>query len=155
MKIVKRALQTVSKELKALSKKTEKLMKVIDKLEKTQAAKQRKTTVKAKSTTKARRKKPVAKQRKTTVKAKSTTKARRKKPVAKKAVVRKGPAKKGAAVTATDQVLKIIQRSKKGVDVPTLIKKTGFEDKQVRNIIFRAFNQRKIKRMGRGTYVAA
>jgi septal ring factor EnvC (AmiA/AmiB activator) len=133
MKIVKRALQTVSKELKALSKKTEKLMKVIDKLEKTQAAKQRKTTVKAKS----------------------TTKARRKKPVAKKAVVRKTPAKKGTAVTATDQVLKIIQRSKKGVDVPTLIKKTGFEDKQVRNIIFRAFNQRKIKRMGRGTYVAA
>lgn len=133
MKIVKRALQTVTKELKALSKKTEKLMKVIDKLEKTQAAKQRKTTVKAKR----------------------TTKARRKKPVAKKAVVRKGPAKKGAAVTATDQVLKIIQRSKKGVDVPTLIKKTGFEDKQVRNIIFRAFNQRKIKRMGRGTYVAA
>jgi len=132
MKIVKRALQTVSKELKALSKKTEKLMKVIDKLEKTQAAKQGKTTVKAKR----------------------TTKARRKKPVAKKAVVRKGPAKKGAAVTATDQVLKIIQRSKKGVDVPTLVKKTGLEDKQIRNIVFRAFNQGKIKRVGRGTYVA-
>jgi len=73
----------------------------------------------------------------------------------KKAVVREGRAKKGAAVTATTQVLQIIQRSKKGVDVPTLIKKTGLEDKQIRNIVFRAFKQGKIKRVGRGTYVAA
>jgi hypothetical protein len=122
----------VSRELKALSKKTEKLMKAVDKLERASAAKQRKTAVKAKR----------------------TTKAKGRKPVAKKAVVRKRRAKKGAAVTATQQVLQIIQRSKKGVDVATLIKKTGLEDKPVRNIVFRAFKQGKIKRVGRGTYVA-
>jgi len=133
MEIVKRALQAVSKELKALSKKTEKLMKAVDKLDKTSAAKQRKSAVKAKR----------------------TTKAKGRKPVAKRAVVRKGRVQKGAAVTATNQVLQIIQRSKKGVDIPTLIKKTGLEDKQIRNIVFRAFKQGKIKRVGRGTYVAA
>ena len=132
MEIVKRALQTVSKELKALSKKTERLMKAVDKLEKA----------------------PAAKQRKTAVKAKRTTKAKGRKPVAKKAVIRKERAKKGAAVTATNQVLQIIQRSKKGADVPTLINKTGLKDKQIRNIVFRAFKQGKIKRLGRGTYVA-
>lgn len=133
MEIVKRALQTVSKELKALSKKTEKLIRAVDKLEKT----------------------PAAKQRKTAVKAKRTTKAKGRKPVAKKAVLRKGRGKKGAAVTATNQVLQIIQRSKKGVDVPALIKKTELEDKQIRNIVFRALKQGKIKRVGRGTYAAA
>ena len=67
----------------------------------------------------------------------------------------KSPAKKkGAALTATDQVLKIIKRSKKGVDAPTLIEKTGFEDKKIRNILFRASKQGKIKRADRGAYVA-
>jgi tRNA1(Val) A37 N6-methylase TrmN6 len=51
-------------------------------------------------------------------------------------------------------VLKIIARSKKGVDVPTLMKKTGFEEKKVRNIVTRAFSQKKIKRVTRGIYVA-
>jgi len=132
MEIVKRALQTVSKELKALSKKTEKLMKAVDKLEKT----------------------PAVRQRETEVKAKRTTKVKGRKPVARKAVVMKGRAKKGGSVTAANQVLQIIQRSNKGVDVPALIKKTGLEDKQIRNIVFRAFKQGKIKRVGRGTYAA-
>jgi hypothetical protein len=48
-----------------------------------------------------------------------------------------------------------VKRSRKGVGVPTLIKKTGFEDKKIRNIVFRAFKQGKIKRTGKGIYVAA
>jgi alcohol dehydrogenase class IV len=76
--------------------------------------------------------------------------------VARKKVTKKAPAKKkAAALTATDQVLKIIRRFKKGVDVPTLMKKTGFEEKKVRNIVTRAFSQKKIKRVTRGVYVAA
>jgi hypothetical protein len=68
----------------------------------------------------------------------------------------KAPAKKKAAkVTATDQVLKIIKRSKKGVDTATLIKKTGFDQKKIRNILQRTFNQGKIKRAGKGIYVGA
>jgi predicted transcriptional regulator of viral defense system len=57
-------------------------------------------------------------------------------------------------VTATDQVLKIIKRTKKGVDAPTLMKKTGLADKKVRNILMRASKQGRIKRAARGIYVA-
>jgi hypothetical protein len=65
----------------------------------------------------------------------------------------KAPAKKRATkVTATDQVLKIINRSKKGVDNTTLMKKTGFDERKVRNIIFRANKEGKIQRVGRGLY---
>jgi len=122
---LKKDLQAVTRELKALTKKTEKLVKVADKLAKAQAPKK--------------------------AKAKPT-----KKTVAKKTTARKqAPAKKKAtALTATDQVVKIIERSKKGVDAPTLMKKTGFEAKTVRNIIFRASKQGKIKRAGRGIYIA-
>jgi len=61
--------------------------------------------------------------------------------------------KKAVKVTATDQVLKIINRSKKGIDTATLIKKTGFDQKKVRNILQRTFKQGKIKRADKGIYV--
>jgi septal ring factor EnvC (AmiA/AmiB activator) len=129
---LKKDLQAVTRELKALTKKTERLMKAADKLEKAQAAK-----------------KPKAKPR---VKAKPARKKAPKKTTARK----KAPAKKKATkATATDQVLKTIKRSKKGADVPALMKKTGFDEKKVRNIISRAFSQKKIKRAGRGIYVGA
>ena len=85
--------------------------------------------------------KPIKAQKAKAVKAKPTKKA----PATKKAV----------AVTATDQVLKIINRSKKGVDTATLMKKTGFDQKKVRNILQRTFKQGKIKRAGKGIYVGA
>lgn len=85
--------------------------------------------------------------------------AKKAKTTAKAKTTRKAPAKKAAGKpaesTATDQVLGIIMRSKDGVDVPTLVKKTGLEDKQIRNIVFRAFKQERIKRAGRGSYVRA
>ena len=66
----------------------------------------------------------------------------------------KSPAKKKAVeVTATDQVLNIINRLKKGVDTATLMKKTGFNQKKVTNILQRTFKQGKIKRADRGVYV--
>jgi hypothetical protein len=57
--------------------------------------------------------------------------------------------------TATDQVINIIGGSKNGVDVPTLVKKTGFGERTVRNILFRAGKLGKIKKAGRGVYVGA
>ena len=72
--------------------------------------------------------------------------------VAKKAAPRKRAAKK---VTSTDQILKIIKRSRKGVNVPTLKAKTGFEDKKVRNIIYRASKEGTLTKVGRGVYVGA
>ena len=66
---------------------------------------------------------------------------------------RKPPAKKKAVQpTATDEILKIIRGSKKGVDAPTLVKKTGFNQKKVRNILFRTYKQGKIKRIDKGIY---
>jgi len=74
--------------------------------------------------------------------------------VAKTAPVKKAAhQKKTIQATATDQVLRIIKRFKKGVDVPTLKAKTGFDDKKVRNIVFRAAKEGKIKKFGRGIYV--
>jgi glutamate mutase epsilon subunit len=66
----------------------------------------------------------------------------------------KAPVKKKAVkATATDQVLNIINRSKKGVNTATLMEKTGFDVKKVRNIISRIFKQGKIKKADRGIYV--
>ena len=61
-----------------------------------------------------------------------------------KAVSKKAPAKRGKK-TDTDKVLAIINRSKKGVDTATLIKKTGFDQKKVRNILHRTYKQGKIQ----------
>ena len=82
-----------------------------------------------------------------------TQPAQKQKTIKAKATPRKGVAKKAIGLTATDQVLKIIKRSRGGADVPTLMKKTQFDETKVRNIIFRAFKQGKIKRAGRGVYV--
>ena len=84
------------------------------------------------------------------------TKASKAKAVKAKSVKKapKSPAKKKAVkASATDQVLKIIKRSKKGVDTTTLMKKTGFDQKKVRNILQRTFKQGKIKRADKGIYV--
>jgi hypothetical protein len=86
-------------------------------------------------------------------KAKPAKKILAKKAPAKKTPAEKAPAKKKAAPpTATDAILKIIKASKKGVDAPTLVKKTGFNQKKVRNILFRTYKQGKIKRLDKGIY---
>lgn len=72
-----------------------------------------------------------------------------------KAAVRKAAPKKSSPITATDQVINVIHRSKKGIDVPTLSQKTGYDEKKVRNIVSKAFKQGTIKRIRRGVYIAA
>jgi len=125
MAILKRDLQAVKKDIKALEKKLDSLLKAYG------------TAQKPKTTKKAKRK---------------TAKAKTKRAVAARKTTGR---KKRSPVTATEQILKIVKRSKKGVDVPTLKKKTGFEDKKVRNIIFRASKEGKIKKVDRGIYVGA
>jgi predicted Rossmann fold nucleotide-binding protein DprA/Smf involved in DNA uptake len=74
----------------------------------------------------------------------------------KRAPAKKAPAKKRTTkLTATDRVLKIINRSKKGVDAPTLVRKTGFDAKKIRNILHRVYKEGKVKRVGRGIYMSA
>jgi uncharacterized protein (DUF885 family) len=65
----------------------------------------------------------------------------------------KRQAKRGRAkMTATEKVLSAMKRSSKGIDIAGLKKKTGFEDKKIRNIVFRLARQGTIKRAGRGVY---
>ena len=140
MAVLKKDLHAVKRDIKALEKKLEKLLKAHE---------------------------PMPKAKKVTKKnAVKKDKAVKKAPARKAKAVKKAPAKKAPAIkttagkkvtqaTATDEILKIIKRSKKGVDVPTLKKKTGFDDKKVRNIVFRASKEGKIKKSGRGIYVGA
>ena len=76
-----------------------------------------------------------------------------KKPKAK--AVKKVVVKKRAKLSASGTVLATIKRSRKGVDKASLIKKTGFEDKKIRDITYRLRKQRKIKRDRKGLYVKA
>ena len=122
---MKQDFKALQKEIKALEKKMNKLVTTIEKAEKPKTTKR----------TKAK-----------TVKAKSATKAPAKKAPAKR---------KSAKLTAADQVIKIINRSKGGADVATLVKKTGFNAKKIQNILFRTHKQGKIKRAGKGVYVGA
>ena len=84
--------------------------------------------------------KPAAKSVKTKTKSKPATK--------------KAPAK-AAKKTDTDKLLAFINRSKKGVDTATLMKKTGFDQKKVRNMLNRTYKQGKITRVGKGIYIGA
>ena len=125
MTILKRDLQSLNMDIKVLGRTIDKLIKEFDK------GKKEKVTKKATA-------KPV--------KAKTT----------KKAPTKKAPEKKRSAkLTATDQVLKIIKGSKRGVNAATLVKKTGFDLKKVRNIVQRTYKIGKIKRVGKGVYVGA
>ena len=120
---IKQNLQALNKDIQALGKKMEKLIAAAEKSEKPKSAK--KTTAKP-------------------VKAKTT----------KKAPAQKAPAKKKTAkLTATDQVLEIINGSKDGVNIKTLMEKTSFNQKKVTNILQRTYKMGKIKRVEKGIYV--
>lgn len=128
MAILKKDLLALKQEFKAVENKMKMLLKAVEK-----SGKSPKTAAKKVATGK-------------TIKAN----------VAKTAPVKKtAPQKKAIQATATDQILRIIKRFKKGVDVPTLKEKTGFDDKKVRNIVFRATKEGKIKKFGRGIYVGS
>jgi predicted Rossmann fold nucleotide-binding protein DprA/Smf involved in DNA uptake len=64
----------------------------------------------------------------------------------------KSAAQKKGKKSGTQTVLDMIKKSQKGIDAGTLIKKTGFEDKKIRNILFKALTDGKIERVGRGVY---
>ena len=122
MKQLKRSLQSILKGLKELTERTEKLEKQLAKIEKPQATK---------------KPKPKAK-----VKPQPARKAPARKPVAKKTV----------KITAVDSVLGIIRSSKGEVTTAQIIKKTGFSNKKIFDIISRAKKQGKVKTVARGVY---
>jgi len=131
-------LKAVKREINALTKKLDQLSKKADKLIQSQKA----STVKPKAKPKV---KPKAK-----VKAKPKAKPKAK--TVKKSVKKTVTAVK---VTPTDQVLKIMKRYKKGVNISKIKELTGLSDKQVSNIVHRASKKGKLERVERGKYKLA
>jgi hypothetical protein len=126
-------LSFMSNTFKGLSQEIEKLIVEVDKPEVPKKVKKPKRKTKAKPKVK---KKPAVKR----------TAARKPKRVKTKKVKR---------LTDTAQVLNVIKRHRKGVDISKLKKRTGFADSKIRAILYRASREGKIKRAGRGVYVSA
>lgn len=59
------------------------------------------------------------------------------------------------APKAVDIVLDVIKRSRQGLGFAEIRTKTGFDEKKIRNIIFRLNKTGKIKRKRRGIYIVA
>ena len=64
-----------------------------------------------------------------------------------------GRSARGSA-TAMDSVYKVIKRARNGASFKYIQTKTGFDDKKIRNIIFRLNKLQKIERQSRGVYRA-
>lgn len=58
------------------------------------------------------------------------------------------------ASTALDRVLEIIKKSDKGAGVIEIGKETGYDEKKLRNILYRLYKTGKIRRKSRGIYIA-
>ena len=61
----------------------------------------------------------------------------------------------GSGDNATEVVYTLIAKSKEGIGVPEIKKKTKFDDKKLRNIILRLHKIGKIIRKRRGLYISA
>ncbi len=96
-----------------------------------------------------------------TPKRKAKAKPARKAPAksSKKKAAQKAPkkavSKKAKPPTAVDTVLAIINRSKNGVNTATLMKKTGYNQKKIANLVYKLKNQGKIKSVNKGLYLKA
>jgi uncharacterized Zn finger protein len=82
------------------------------------------------------------------------------KPAAKTKQVKKVPSKRPVAgrdakLSAFDEVVKIVRRSRKGITVARIREKTRLDDKQIRNFVYKAKRQGKIKNVKRGVYKSA
>jgi len=90
------------------------------------------------------------------LKNKTTEKKRPKKKIQKKApVTNQQKTTKQSQVNELDIILKVIKRSRKGIDISTLQKRTGIDDKQrLYNAVYKLYEKNKISRIGRGVYIA-
>lgn len=141
MNNLKDNLMAIKKELQRLMSKVEQLGKALDK-----AAK---SAISSKSVTKKNVKKAVAK------KAPSKKKAVSKKTPARKTTSNQkvNPKEDANASTAIETVVDIIQKSKSGVNVETLISKTGYDAKKISNLVYKAKKRGDIKSGAKGIYV--
>jgi hypothetical protein len=59
------------------------------------------------------------------------------------------------AETFTDKVLEVIASAGSGLGVAEIQRRTGYDSKKIRNIVFRLGKDKKIKRVSRGIYTVA
>lgn len=76
----------------------------------------------------------------------------RRSPVRKKITMRNGIVEKIKKIPSTRIVHDIITASANDVDIRTLMKKTGYDQRKIYNIAFRLKNQGKIRSAGHGVY---
>ena len=126
MLALRKVLQSIEKGLEGLAKRTKDMQTLLDNLEEALAMEQPQA-------------KPAAK-----------TKAAQRGPAKKRA-----PRKKPAKGTATDVVLNVIGRSKKGVSTAQIKAKTGFSERKIWDIVNRLKKQGKIKSEKKGVYMKA
>jgi len=124
MLALRKVLQSIEKGLEGLAKRTKDMQTLLDNLEEALAMEQPQA-------------KPEAK-----------TKAAQRGPAKKRA-----PRKKPAKGTATDVVLNVIGRSKKGVSTAQIKAKTGFSERKIWDIVNRLKKQGKIKSEKKGGYM--
>lgn len=141
MNNLKDNLMAIKKELQRLMSKVEQLGKALDK-----AAK---SAISSKTVAKKDVKKAVAK------KAPSKKKALPKKASARKTTSNPKADSKAEtdSSTAIETVVGIIQKSKSGVNVETLISKTGYDAKKISNLVYKAKKRGDIKSGAKGIYV--
>jgi predicted Rossmann fold nucleotide-binding protein DprA/Smf involved in DNA uptake len=144
MKQLEKDLKAIAKDFKKLTQKTEKMITRLKKIEKAQAAKKAKPKAVRKAVT-----------RKAVTRKAVTRKAVTKKAVTKKAVTKKAATRKPTKTPARDTVLAIVKSSREGLDMATLISKTGLKYNNIRTILYRLRKQGKIKSERKGLYVKA
>jgi len=128
MNQLQKMLQTVSKSLQELSKKVESIQKQIGSAKKKVA---KKVPLKAKP-------RIVSKAPKAAKTKKSAPKAKAK--------------KESSTGTAYDLFLKAFEGGNSGLSISDLKSKTGFDDKKVANLVYKAKKQGKIKNVDKGIY---
>ncbi len=136
-------MRAVADGFKSLSQAIDSLATHIEDLTKKDAAGKKRAKAAAKKT------KAGAKKAKSAAPKAAATKA---KSAAPKKAEKKAPAAKSGKATAIDTVYGYISRARNGIDVESLVKKTGFDNKKVHNVIYKLKKQNKIKSVDRGRY---
>ena len=92
---------------------------------------------------------------KASVKRRAATKPAAKAKPVKKTTSRRPAAKIDSKSSAFEEVMKIVRRTRKGITVARIREKTGLDDIQIRNFVYKAKRQGKIKNVERGVYKSA
>lgn len=149
-------MKKIQKDLLAISTKISSLAQLVEKIAETIEQESGKAAPAKKAAAKKKAKASVKK-----AKAPAKKKAAPKKRAAKKAAVKKTAAtapKDNAPVTAGGEtmlegILGMISRSRKGITVERLKKRTGLEARQVSNALYKLTKKGKIETLSRGLYI--